>query len=252
MEKYKWEVGATYTTTEMQERLGVSESTWSHNKNKLLDNFRQYYEYEVSYEGRATLYHILKQFGDYQKPPRKNAAQKHEIIYEEEIIEVIKVDSIQTAANVARIIEDDEPITQFGYTPKTHYEYTRLGMRELFGTQRNQNGRIGGILDKVWCGLDINAKAYFLMPDAHYEEFKKMMRIEQEDKATIEAEMELYSDYQNGLITDIQFYTGLGKLSFGAFLAAQMEFKNFYGYRPIKVPVYGFYDRDILLFDKAA
>ena len=112
MEKYKWEVGATYTTTEMRERLGVGESTWSHKHNELLDNFRQYYEYEVSYEGRATFYHILKKFGDYEPIPRKNSAQKHEVVYEEEIIEVIKVDKVQTAANVARIIKDDEPIKQ--------------------------------------------------------------------------------------------------------------------------------------------
>ena len=250
MEKYKWEVGATYTTTEMMELLGVSKSTWSHNKDKLLDNFRQYYEYEVSYEGRATLYHILKQLGDYQKPPRKNAAQKHEIIYEEEIIEVIKVDAIQTEANVARIVENDEPIRQFGFTPKTHYEYTRLGMRELFGTQRNQNGRIGGILDKVWCGLDRETNTYFQMPDKHYEEFKKMMRIEWEE--TIDEEMELYSDYENELITESYLYTKVGRLNFKAFLKAQNEFKNIYGYRPIKVPVYGFYDTDILLFEEAA
>ena len=250
MEKYKWEVGATYSTPEMRERLGVSESTWSHNKDKLLNNFRHYYQYEVSYEGRATLYHILKQLGDYQKPPRKNAKEKHEIVYEEEIIEVIKVDNVQTAANVARIIEGNETVAQFGFTPKTHYEYTRLGMRELFGTQKDQRGRIGGILDKVWCGLDSESHTYFRMPDIHYEEFRKMMKIERDE--TIETEMEIYSDYQNGLISNYDLNKLVGELNFKAFLSAQAEFKNTYGYRPIKVPVYGFYDTDILNFEETA
>lgn len=247
MEKYVWTVGETYTTTQMKQRLGVGDSTWSHNKDSLLDNFKLYYEYEVSYEGRATLYHILKKFGDYQKPPRKNSAQKHEIIYDEEIIEVIKVDNIQTASNVARIIKDHKPITQFGYSDNTHYEYTRLEMRKLFGTHKTEKGEIGGILDKVWCGLNYDTNTYFPMSDDHYEEFKKIMRIERDE--ITEAEMEIYSDYQNGLITSDEYYDNIGKLGFTAFLSAQKKFIDIFGYRPIKVPVYGFYEKDILLFE---
>ena len=250
MEKYKWEVGATYTTTEMMERLGVGESTWSHNKNELLDNFKLYYEYEVIYEGRSTFYHILKKLGDYEPLPRKNAKQKHEMIYEDEIIEVVKTDKMQTAKNVARIIQDDELIKQFGYKWGTHYEYTRLGLRRLFGTEKNQNGKIGGILNKEWCGLDHDTNAYFKIPDIQYEEFMKMIRKEQQD--TIEAEAEFYSNYQSGLISYTELNKYVGELSFGAFLSAQMEFKDVYGYRPIKVPVYGFYGTDILLFDDVA
>ena len=61
-----------------------------------------------------------------------------------------------------------------------------------------------------------------------------------------------HSDYENGLITESYLNTKVGRINFKAFLKAQNEFKNIYGYRPIKVPVYGFYDTDILDFERAA
>ena len=250
MEKYKWEVGATYTTTEMRERLGVGESTWSHKHNELLDNFKQYYEYYCTYEGRATFYHITKQYGEYNKPLRKNDSGKRDEIYTEEIIKVIKTDNIQTAKNVSRIIKDNEPIVALNHKEGTIYENTRLRMREMFGNSLLNGGTIGGMLDKVWCGLDRETNTYFPIPDELYEKFKEIMS--EERKGTIEPELELYSDYENGLIETAAFYKQVGELNFRAFLTAQAVFKDRYGFRPIKVPVYGFNDTDILLFDKAA
>ena len=252
MEKYKWDVDATYTTEEMWKRMGISESTWSHKKNIYLDNFRLYYVYEVFYEGTFTKYHILKKLGDYKKPPRKNAKENHEIVYENEIIEVVKEDNVQTAANVARIIKDHEAIKECGYTPNTHKEYTRLGMRELFGSNHNREGRVGEMMDKIWCGLDRETNTYFPMTEEQYEVFRGMIAQNKESKDYLEEEMELYSDYLNELITKDELYSKVGKLGFNAFLLAQSQYKDQYGFRPIKVPVYGFYNTDILNFDKAA
>ena len=251
MEKYNWEVGKTYSTKEMIQLFGVSESTWSHGgKNKLLDNFKQYYDYDVSYEGRSTFYHITKQYGEYDKPLRKNDSKKRDAIYSEEIIKVIKKDRVQTAKNVSRIIKDTDPIAEFNHKESTVYENTRLRMREMFGANMISGGTIGGMLDKVWCGLDRQTNTYFPLSDKLYEDFKEMMSTER--KETIEPELELYSDFENGLIEKEEFYKSVAEINFRAFLTAQETFKEKYGYRPIKVPVYGFYDTDILLFDKAA
>ena len=250
MKKYTWEVGKTYSTKEMIQLFGVSQSTWSHSRNKLLDNFKQYYEYDVSYEGRSIFYHILKQFGEYNKPLRKNDSLRRDAIYSQEIIKVIKKDKVQTAKNVSRIIKDEEPIVELNHKEGTVYENTRLRMREMFGKSLTEGGTIGGMLDKVWCGLDRQTNKYFPLSDKLYDEFKEMMRIERNE--TIEPELELYSDYENGLIEKEEFYKSVAEINFKAFLTAQEDFKDKYGYRPIKVPVYGFYDTDILLFDKAA
>ena len=120
----------------------------------------------------------------------------------------------------------------------------------MFGNSLLNGGTIGGMLDKVWCGLDRETNTYFPIPDELYEKFKEIMS--EERKGTIEPELELYSDYENGLIETAAFYKQVGELNFRAFLTAQAVFKDRYGFRPIKVPVYGFNDTDILLFDKAA
>lgn len=250
MEKYKWEVGETYSTKAMRERLGVSESTWSHKRNKLLDNFKQYYDYEILYEGRSTFYHILKQRGEYNKPLGKNDGRKRDEIYSQEITKVIKKDRVQTAKNVSRIIENKEPIVKLNHKSGTVYENTRLRMREMFGTKVLCGGTKGTILEKVWCGLDSQTNTYFPMSEASYDEFKKMMRNKRKDIE--EMELELYSNYQNGLIEVDDYTNMISEIGFHSFLAAQKEFKAKYGYRPIKVPVYGFYDIDALQFDKAA
>lgn len=251
MKKYQWEVGKTYTTKEMIQLFGVSESTWGHGgKNKLLDNFKQYYDYDVIYEGRSTIYQITKQLGEYNKPLRKNDSKKRDAIYSEEIEKVVREDNIQTAKNVSRIIKNNKPIVELNHKENTVYENTRLRMREMFGIKEHEGGTIGGILDKVWCGLDVQTNRYFRMSDDEYDEFRKIMNSARD--ATIDEEVELCSDYQNGLIEDADFNKKLKEISFGAFLFAQYAFKKSHGYRPIKVPVYGFYDTDILIFDKAA
>lgn len=53
------EEGKTYSTQEIQAFMGISRSTWNHSRDKFLENFCLYYEYEVIYEGRSTKYHIL-------------------------------------------------------------------------------------------------------------------------------------------------------------------------------------------------
>lgn len=250
MKKHNWEVGKTYSTKEMIRLFGVSESTWSHNRNKLLDNFKQYYEYDVKYEGRSTFYSILQKYGEYNKPLRKNDSSKRDKVYSEEIVKVIKKDNVQTAKNVSRIIKDTEPIALFNHKESTVYENTRLRMREMFGTDMLSGGTIGGMLDKIWCGLDHQTNTYLPLSDKLYDAFKEMMSAER--KETIEPELELYSDFENGLIEKEEFYKSVAEINFRAFLTAQEAFKEKYGFRPIKVPVYGFYGTDILLFDTAA
>lgn len=69
----KLEEGKTYSTQEMQRFMGISKSTWDHSRDKYLENFCLYYEYEVIYEGRSTNYHILKSWAITRSPHPKGA-----------------------------------------------------------------------------------------------------------------------------------------------------------------------------------
>lgn len=71
------------------------------------------------YEGRSTNYHILKKLGDYKKPPSKRNKEARDKTYEEQIVDVIEVDNVQTPKNVARIIESTDAIKAFEHTEGT-------------------------------------------------------------------------------------------------------------------------------------
>jgi hypothetical protein len=142
----------------------VSKDNWKKQKNKLLENFGHYYEYEVERRGRSDYYHILKQLGNYQPIQKKGA--KRDDVYEKGIIQVIEEDNIQTAANVARRLEkEDAAIQSFNHSSGTVYEYTRTRMRNMFGTKLNEGGSKGMIVNKVWCRLDKDNNYYILMSE---------------------------------------------------------------------------------------
>lgn len=234
------EIGRLYSTSELRNFMEIGVSTWEHKRDILLDNFSLYYEYEVEYEGRKTNYRILKKLGDYQKPPNRRDKTKRDAIYAEEIVNVIKEDNIQTAKNVSRIIKSTESIIQFNHTDGTIYEYTRLRMRELFGNGKDREGSIGTIKDKFWCRLDIEHNIYIPLTQDQIDEFFNYFH--QERTESWEQEMELLCDFHNGLIDKKDFQNMLGEISFSDFTAARNRFKNKYGFYPIKVPEYIFYE----------
>ena len=249
MDKWKWDVGKIYSTREMYELFGISKSTWDHKRNKYLDNFALYYEYEVLYQGRNTNYRIIKQLGDYRKPPSKKDKETIDGVYSKEIIDVIETDSLQTAANVSRIIKDNEPIKEFNHADGTVYEYTRLRMREMFGKTLDDGGTIGGILEKIWCRLDKKTNTYIPIGEVMEQKFFSLMK-EQRDNDT-DFDAEIYNDYEIGLITIEQRDQIIGRRGFSNYLEAKKRFYEIYGFHPVKVPNYGFYGKEILNFDEA-
>ncbi len=249
MKKYKWTVGKVYSTKEMQALMGISASTWGHKRDIYLDNFALYYEYDVEYDGNKTNYRILKKLDDYKKPPNKRSKEERDKTYSEEIITVVDEGRGQTAAKVSRIIKDHEPIKQFNHKDSTVYEYTRLRMRLMFGTKEGFGGTIGGIIEKQWCYLDHKHNCYNPMNEEQINAFFSCIRKEKDDLTDREAE--LYNDYEIGLITRAELDTQISTLGFSAFLSAKQRFKADYGFTPIKVPTYGFYDKDLLAFERA-
>ena len=227
--------------------MGVSESTWSHKRNELLQNFSLYYEYEVEYEGRSRTYHIIRQLGDYQKPPNKRDAAKRDAVYRENIIEVIKKDNVQTAVNVARIIQNNDDIVAFNHKFGTIQEYTRLNMVEMFGGRKSSSGSMGMIMDKIWCRLDGEHNCYVSMSDEMVKIFLGYFHAEREHEA--EFELELMNDVEIGLISREEANAIISERVYFSYANARREFKAKYGYTPIKVPVYGINGVHIMLFE---
>jgi hypothetical protein len=185
--------------------------------------------------------------GDYQKPPRKSLKEKRDATYNQEILQVIDRDNVQTAANVARIIGEEEVIKQFNHKPGTVYEYTRIQMRLLFGHEPLGGGTAGMIMEKIWCRLDREHNIYIPLTDCEIEKFYALLR-RVRDTST-EQELEIYNDYAIKLITFEEMSKMLGKIGFENYLDARKLFNNIYGYFPVKVPVYGIKEKDYLSFE---
>jgi hypothetical protein len=90
------------------------------------------------------------------------------------------------------------------HTEGTVYEYTRVNMRNMFGTQVNERGTKGMIEKKVWCKLN---KEYNYYEEMTNEEIQNFFEIYSGTKESFkEVELDIFSDYQNGLITKEQMY----------------------------------------------
>lgn len=244
------EEGKTYSTQEIQAFMGISKSTWDHSRDKFLENFCLYYEYEVIYEGRSTNYHILKKLGDYKKPPSKRDKEIRDKTYEEQIVDVIECDNVQTPRNVARIIQNTDAIKAFEHKEGTVYEYTRLRMLSMFGKCIGEGGTHGGIIDKIWCRVDLEHNVYIPLSDETIREFYELFGEIRE--CSKDAELDLLNDFYSGLITGAELAESINTLSFSAYLTARKEFMKKHGYYPLKVPIYGLDGLDILRFEEGA
>lgn len=222
------------TTKEMMEFFGVSKDVWKRNKNKLLENFGKYYEYEVVYRGRNIDYHIIKKIADYK--PIEKKSEKRDRVYESNILDVISEDNIQTAMNVSRIIKDYDSIKELNHSDGTIYEYTRVRMRNMFGVVVNEGGTKGIIEKKVWCKLVADYNYYVEMSEEEIQDFYDIYKQSKEDMK--EEELEIFSDYQNGLITKEEMNSKLGECGLWSFRFARKQFADKHKYFPIKVPVY--------------
>ena len=237
-------------TKELIKRMGIGEATWKRNNKDILIALADCCEYEVEYQGRKTIYHFLKD-GKYEYS-RKNsaAAAKRDKAFEDAIVETISEQSLNTAANVARILQSEwHEITDLGYSEGTVYEYTRVRMRKWFGKSVNDNGtfedmedmnmRKGYINDTVWCKLDSENNVYIPMNEAEIDDFIKMVSANL--KAIRKEEVNLLASFDAGTITKDEYNAQSGELRYEKYTNAKNEFRGKYGYFPIKVPEYVLY-----------
>lgn len=225
-----------YTSEELSKALGIAYGSFRNKRNEILENLSYYYEYEIIYSGNSISYKVVKKLGEYQPLMRKNAAAKRDEVYENAIIEVIENDNYQTAMNVSRIIKEDKMVADLKHSDGTRYEYTRVRMRNMFGTVVGAGGTRGRIVDKVWCKPDIQKCIYEEISPEILNEFFEILANIKKDSA--EHDASIVSDYASGLITRAEMIESIGERGYQDLVIARKVFKQKYGYYPVKVPVY--------------
>ena len=229
--------GTTYTTEEMVKFFNISKDTWKKKRDKYLFHLSNFYEYEVQYDKndyRKLNYHITKQIHEYEPPKRKSA--KRDQVYETNIVKVIEKDNVQTAKNVSRIIRNAEEIQKLNHKDGTVYEYTRVRMRNMFGTKAGEHGTSGRIVEKIWCKLDKDNNTYIRLEPEEISAFYELFSSEKEDLN--DYRLDLLTDFDNGSISKEELGEYLGDLAISCFINARRVYYDKYGFYPSKVPVY--------------
>lgn len=234
------EINKIYSTKDIIKFLGVSESKWKKERDELLTHLSNFYEYEVIYDEadhRKRNYHIISQLAEYKEyvSLKRKDLQKRDKLFESEIMETIESDNLQTAKNISRII-DDNIKAEFDYQSGTIYEYTRLRVNEWFGKGNHKAGTKGMITEKIWCYLDEEHNFYVPLDDNQISEFFSLYG--EQKREHFKPELDIMSDYENGLITKEEMTKQIGDSCFSCFSQAKKLFKKKYGYYPIKVPKY--------------
>lgn len=164
------EEGKEYTRDEIMEFMGISLEVWNHNKNKLLDNLANYYEFEINYNDSKQnikwTYRIVKKLGEYYPIERKTKKRKEfETLLEKTIKEIVAEDDLQSAANITRLISKFEDchkdkFAAFGYSEGYLYELVRIKLKEMYGEYKISFGKVGYIEDRVSCVANVDDCIY--------------------------------------------------------------------------------------------
>lgn len=231
--------GQVLTTKELVAFLGISQRTWASRRDELLENFSLYFNYEVEYSGTKVNYLIVDVLGEYNPISRKKVKEKKDEVYKNAIIETVRLDSVQTPTNVGRIIKDNPEVRKLNHTEGTIKEYTRIQMKTLYGTYIGKvatPGTFGIVAEKVWCRLDAEHNMYVELTQKEIDEFFNIFSKTREEGQ--ERDADLFSSYQEKLLTREELNNLLGKNGYSDFVKAQRIFSMRNGYCPIKVGVY--------------
>lgn len=262
----KIEVGQKYTVEEMKTFFNVNDNVWYKKRDKLLKHLALYYQYHTEKDkaDKRKYYFIIdEKIEDYEAFTNESTLKraKKEKTFNDEIDNVIIEDGRQTAKNVSRLISQKESIKSLSYKDTTVDEYTRQYLiqgygRKVYGEQYQVGddtvleigGNRGYISGKEWCKYDSSIQKYIPLDREEKAFFFSLFEAESKSRADIESD--LYSQFQNGEITNDELSSAVKELGYSSFLRAQEYFMMKYKYRPIKVSVYVKGDKPHLWIDE--
>ena len=244
------EVGNAYNISELSKALGIDRKTFSRNKDRILLEMTEAYDYQTTYtaSGRISKIIIKDKHYDYKYEAmnKKKKAEKDKL-YEEIIPEIIREQPLNTPANISRVVQahyhEITNITKSEYTiysdclHKTHKWY---GKNEYDKPEfeEEMNIRKGRIINRVWA-IKKNELEYEPLTEEQTKELKALFKqFVYESKEGQKEEEFILAEYDNGNISKEECKSRLGDLRFNSFDMAKKEFQKKYGGYPIYVNEY--------------
>lgn len=226
--KINLKLNQPYTYKKLSTILGYTYGTFRIKRKEILEHLKAYYKYNIDTTTMPHIITFLEQYQEYEKPNKKSDLRDAD--YKASIKKVLEKDNKQTAANIARLNENDILIKKYNHADSTRYEYTRVQLNNLVETNEYH------ISEKIWCELNNDTNEYMPMSAELVKEFYEM--IDNKLNLVNKLSKELLGDYKAGRISKREVKNQLGNINIEAFLQARMEYKDKYKYFPIYVAVY--------------
>ena len=230
------EINKLYSETELRNNFfNVSGTTWKNDKERYLEHFALFFEYEIQEVDKSRIYRIIDIKSPYEPIPRKSKkCGTAKEIYQEEIVKEISKNKLQTGKSISEAIKDKKSIVELKHTDNYRYEKTRTELKEMFGSKPLQGGSRGIISERIWA-RKVNGK-YEALTQEEQEGYRAIIR-EAYGMAgeNIQAAKD---DYANGLISKKELNEIVKDINQDAYSQCIDEFKEKYGFRPTTANIY--------------
>ena len=210
-----------YSIKELRKELGITDYAWETKKEDLLEYFKYFFDYEIHYQGRSTIFFIKEIYETYIPLPRKTKAKEIAQFYHEETEHLIKYKPLNTGSNIAREIIDTD--NRYNHKEDTAARYVRSGLKE--------NYKVAD--EKVWCEPNYFNHTYIPLSETQVKELNELFIKYMGSDATRIAG--LIAEAESGQLSSEELKN---KLINGSYNDAICEFKKKYGFRPIKIGEY--------------
>lgn len=235
------ELEVPYTQTEMLQQFGIAASTFKRRRKDYLTSFELAYKFSIEQRGNHVIYTFHYKYHDWEKPPRNNQTEA----YKEQIKIFIRsviadTPSLQTAANLNRIAwssKESNEVTSLGLAQSTTEQYIRICLKEMLGSQPATHGKEGAFLRKAWARLDRQNNRYIELSQQLIDELIKLVHSKY-DYQTVKDNLDAYESMVSGEITQKEASEKISENMISQYILARKEFKEKYGYLPLKVPEY--------------
>lgn len=213
-----------YTTSEFRAVTQVSKHHWETEKDKFLEYCKNYFEFETYKSGRIQYYRIFKIYQEWKPYPGKKDIEAITKFYKEETYRIVKAQPRNTGSNVVRILEKEDR-NPFNHASSTMGNYIRPSLKNQFKNDESE---------RAWCHLV--GSVYELLT----EEELNYLQNECFEKAPFSKKelMDKMADVTAGTVSKEEAGDIMVAYLTSPFEACMQKFKEKYGFRPIRVPLW--------------
>lgn len=215
----------TYSLKELLSILHITRDSWKKRRQEYLDWFNCFFDYEIVMQGKHIIFNIKEVFGEYEPLPRKKKSIEVKEYYAQETSKIVKQEPTNTGSNIARNIVATS--NKYEHKEGTVSVYVRSILKEGYKVD-----------SKVWCKRSADGLHYEPINEEQAKYLNECITQQFKDDKLQEYMVEVYTDYEAGLISRTDFNAALGSMTEVTFLSAMDRFILKYQFRPVKIPVW--------------